>query len=91
MTIIYKYVMESSEMVLELPLNSKILTAQMQDNEICIWILRYVNEPKTEKIKIVALNTGRETNYAFMELNYINTCTSSNGIVWHVFQVYGEN
>lgn len=83
--IVYKYPLTQPHTGLELPFGAQILTAQMQGNQIVIWALLSEREVRTVRRLIFAVNTGDP--FDLSSLNHIATVTSSNGIVWHVFEV----
>ena len=86
MKIIYKYPIKITDyQVIEMPINSNILTVQMQKETPCIWaIVDPDNKPELRHIRIVG--TGHPINNTM--INYIGTFQMASGIlVWHVFEI----
>jgi len=84
---IYKYKLTRSQMALPIGPSAKVLTAGLQDDEIVIWAIVDPWEKHDEHTggrQFVVVNTGGD---AHDDYRYINTLTTSNGIVWHVFEV----
>lgn len=76
---IWKYKLTSP---IEMPLDAKILTIQMQGNEPHIWAL--VNpKNETETRKFVIIGTGH--NFDDNTFKYVNTY-QEGPFVWHVFE-----
>ena len=82
--VVYKYELEPVT-ALELPIHAHVLTAQMQNDRLVVWVLINEQQPIKESRYFVALNTGAPIEWTG-RLRYINTATSTNGIVWHVFE-----
>lgn len=83
---IYKYPLSSSHTRLELPWDTEVLTAQMQRDRLVLWAKINPIEVRMVKRVFVVINTGHEFEDVGA-LKYLSTATSSNGIVWHVFEV----
>jgi hypothetical protein len=64
----------------------EILTVQIQNDEITMWVL--VNpEKNTEERYFEVFGTGHSIYYDMgIDRKYINTCQDSLGLVWHVFE-----
>lgn len=92
MKIIYKYTLGTPfhNLVkdLSIPKGAKILNAQMQGNELCIWfVLNNKNSLKERTFHIYG--TGFELeNYDKKHYEYISTVQTAHGLVWHLFEVY---
>lgn len=86
---IWKYpLVEGDEQIIEMPLDAKILTVQMQDDVPCLWVAVIpTNAMVKRKIRIVG------TGHTLLTINgYIGTIQEHGGLlVWHVFdegQIY---
>ena len=84
---IYKYPLEITDtQFVELPLGAKILTAQMQGNQLCLWAI--VNTlpgavKKNRRIEIIGTGNPMPTG----ELEYISTFqVYGGGLIFHVFE-----
>lgn len=84
---IWKYILAAnSNMIVEMPKEAEILTAQEQFGEICIWALVNPILPK-EKREFVVYGTGHKIIYEREELDYIGTVQLYKGsLVLHVFE-----
>lgn len=84
---IWKYILAAnSNMIVEMPKEAEILTAQEQFGEICIWALVNPILPK-EKREFVVYGTGHKIIYERKELDYIGTIQLYKGsLVLHVFE-----
>ena len=89
MKTIYKYPLEITDtQFVELPLGAEILTAQMQGNQLCLWVL--VNPSpdvfkKNRRIEIIG--TGNPVPVG--DLKYISTFQQmlvGGGLVFHIFE-----
>ena len=83
---IYKYTISPNNPYLEAPIE-RILTAQCQDDKICIWA-----EVNTEKLNryfyICALGTGwpLDNMKHFDKMTYLSTVQQFDGqLVWHIY------
>lgn len=86
MKVIYKYPLSNPFTRLDLPWGAQVLTAQMQGDQIVLWALIEQDEVRMVPRSFAAVNTGASFEISD-SLKYINTVTSGNGIVWHVFEV----
>lgn len=86
MQIVYKYLANIGEKtLLVLPIGSKILTVQKQNENICFWVLQSPNHVPTEVRSILKVGTGHsfdDTN----QYEYIGT-VQDGVLVWHYFEV----
>jgi hypothetical protein len=85
---IWKYTLEMLDrQALRLPKNSRILTAQMQEDfygRIQLWALVDASELEGELVDIYIIGTGNPFEPDPEELKYINT-VQVGSLVWHVF------
>lgn len=84
--IIHKYKVPSPICTMDLPAKGRFLSVGMQGDEIVLWYLD--GEFGTLKSQILCFNTGQALPDDVMSYVYLGTVTSSNGIVWHVFEGY---
>jgi hypothetical protein len=82
----YNFMLEphGTELFLDLPKGASILTAQMQDNSAVMWALVDTEMVMTKRT-FVAYWTGAEMHDHHH--CYINTVVTSNGLVYHLFEV----
>ena len=82
-TTIHKFLL-SPDNTIELPENAKALSAQMQGNDLALWVLL---NPRMERVKrrFVVVPTG--TPLQFIAPRHIDTVQMTNGFVFHVFEV----
>ena len=82
---IYKYKLKNEwDQNIEMLKGSKILTAQLQGDEICIWAMVDENNSNVnEKRNIVIIPTGTQIKYG--DLKYIAT-VQQTVFVWHIFE-----
>ena len=84
---IYKYTLliTKDETVLDLPLNSEILSVKEQFGDICIWVKVDLGESTIESRKFVIYGTGHKIDKD--NLKFIDTVVLFNGsFVLHVFE-----
>ena len=84
---IYKYTLliTKDETVLDLPLNSEILSVKEQFGDICIWVKVDLGESTLESRKFVIYGTGHKIDKD--NLKFIDTVLLFNGsFVLHVFE-----
>lgn len=87
---IYKYELifkELDSVTKELPINSEILSAQLQNEVITIWVLLNPNEKETKMHFFELFGTGHEIgcNIAISR-KFLNTLQFANGLVFHLFE-----
>ncbi len=81
---IYKYVLEiTDEQVITMPAPLKILSAQIQDDQLCLWALVTPNAPM-ENLPVAIVGTGHPFDYIWEKWEYLNT-VQDGPLVWHVF------
>ena len=84
---IYKYTLltTTDETILDLPLNSEILSVKEQFGGICIWVKVDLGESTLESRKFVIYGTGHKIDKD--NLKFIDTVLLFNGgLVLHVFE-----
>lgn len=83
---IYKYtLLTTDETILDLPLNSEILSVKEQLGDICIWVKVDLGESTLESRKFVIYGTGHKIDKD--NLKFIDTVLLFNsGLVLHVFE-----
>lgn len=82
MAVVYKYYLLGPVTPIDLPAYPFILQAGIQGDMIVIWAL-VEPDNKPERYEFRAVNTGQPLEG--LNLRYLNTVTTSNEIVWHVF------
>jgi hypothetical protein len=87
---IWKYVLSTPPITIEIPKDSKILTVQEQFGEICLWVLVNPTAPK-EKRTFEVYGTGHAITYDMgIDRNYISTVQLIGAqLVLHVFEYTG--
>lgn len=84
MRTIHKYVLSTMTTVIEVPIESETLSIQMQNGNICVWMLVDTELPK-EKITFEVYRTGWE----IPNKGLCHSGTVQDGsMVWHVFEVF---
>lgn len=83
---IWKYTLSETISTVLIPKGSKILTVQLQFNEIAIWALINDTETEKEERKFQIIGTGHNINHG--PGDYIGTFQMNGGMyVFHVFEV----
>lgn len=88
MKTIFKYQLEITDVqTLQIPVNSTILSVQLQNDTLCMWVL--VNtENKIENVNIHIFGTGHEINPE-IPLAYISTVQLYGGkLIFHIFKEF---
>ena len=81
---IYKYNLKRSDSQdIELTKGHEVLSVQVQDSEMCMWVL-LDPEAKNEIVSIKMFGTGHEISKVD-EMSYIGT-VQKNSFVWHFFK-----
>lgn len=84
---IWKYTLQVGKNEIPMPTGAQILTAQGQDNKLCIWCI--VNELEHtdmyEVRKIIVFGTGHLLPPAVDVSDWIAT-VQAGSFVWHVFE-----
>ncbi|MCK9369278.1 hypothetical protein M0R04_05005 [Candidatus Dojkabacteria bacterium] len=82
---IYKYKLEITDnQKVTLPVDSDFLSCQMQNGELCMWVLVNPNEKETFTAEILVIGTGNPIKEDLD--NYGHMATVQDGsLVWHVF------
>ena len=88
MKTIYKYAIPIlDEFMIKLPIWSKILAFQVQDETPVIWVLTDTNYPMEER-NFSIRGTGNPIEGGSVESDiYIGTVQKKHGFVWHLFEV----
>lgn len=88
MKIIWKYNIPSvGTNYITLPVNRKILTAQMQNDALQLWVMVDDDDSHvTDEVRIYVSPTGQFVSATHDDMHYISTVQGSNGLVWHVFE-----
>lgn len=84
---IFKYPLEITDtQFVELPLGAKILTAQMQGNQLCLWaVVNTLPEAVKKNRRIEIIGTGNPMPTG--DLEYISTFQMmGGGLIFHVFE-----
>ncbi len=86
MTTIWKYHVPITDyFTLDLPIGSKLLTAQVQNGEPCLWALV---APHRESVTRRFCVAGTGTPIEGRDLTYVSTFQQSGGaLVWHLFEI----
>lgn len=86
MRTIYKYPLEIvDEQFIELPADAMILTAQNQNQVLCLWTILDTESPKVKR-KIWIIGTGNPIPEHSLPLDFIVT-VQWGMFVWHIFEV----
>lgn len=88
---IWKFKLETTgKQIVEMPIGSKILTVQTQNDAPCIWALVDPKKPK-EKRFIEVFGTGHDVHYDMgVRRTYLGTYQLHGGsLVFHVFEYTG--
>lgn len=73
--------------VITVPLGAKLLTVQMQRDQILLWALVNPDEPVVSRRTIAIVGTGHEHKAElFSKAQYIGT-VQDYGLVWHIFDI----
>lgn len=85
MKTIYKYVLDQNKMVntFSVTKNYQILTVQVQNGAVCIWILIDLSE-ETIDVKFETFGTGWPIDKELK--NYVGS-VQDGSFVWHIFEV----
>ena len=76
--------------VVWLPVGTKLIHVQMQNNKVCLWYLVDIQEKNMERREFIIHGTGHNI---FLRKNgagevYVGTAISKNdNFVWHVFEI----
>jgi len=69
---------------------AKILSAQIQENNLVVWaIVNPKNSMKTKTFYVYVSCLEKEA-YDKKHYEYISTVQTSHGLVWHLFEVYED-
>lgn len=82
---IWKYTLQPSSLILEIPEGSEILSVESQNNKICIWFLVDPSADSVER-EFIVYGTGHAISDAEHK-KYIGSAQLENGmLVFHVFE-----
>ena len=85
MKTIHKYQLDPRDLNLSLPVGAKLLAAQEQNNQICVWA-EVDTEADTELVGFEVFGTGHEMTDAPRE--YIGTAfIDGGGFVFHIYKM----
>ncbi len=88
MTTIYKYPLTPGRTVLDLPLEARPLTVQMQHGAPCMWVLLNPAQPTVQRFFDV-YGTGH--GMPAIPGDYVATFQMASGaLVWHVFEAHPQ-
>lgn len=85
---VFKYQFDiNDEIVIQMPQDAKILTAQTQNGTPCIWALVNDEKPKVD-VKFRVCGTGHDVKVDPDHLEYVGTIQMYGGkLVFHVFKI----
>lgn len=86
--LIYKFILEMQEIQnIQMPKGAKLLSAQFQGDDLCLWALCDPNQPHMHR-KIRLEGTGHEIQcLSDKEMEFIATVQDGR-FVWHIFEEY---
>lgn len=85
-TVIHKYELEVGINTFDLPSINKVLTAQMQNDKIVLWVLLDEKEKGSKPKDFIVVPTGQRMPSELMgSYVYISTVQNSVGLVYHIF------
>ena len=86
---IYKYKLLTTSTTLDLPLNGNVIKVDVQNDEVCIWVLFHEEDEKnTEPRKFQIVGTGEPFD-AEHRLMYLDS-VQQGPFVWHIFEEYDQ-
>ena len=83
--IIYKYELSLGLTSLRFPLDAEVLSAQMQDGKLCIWVKQPEPVIATRVLQqrtFLVVGTGRSLKGIFTHIDTVQ----DGSFVWHVFE-----
>ena len=94
MITVYKYPLQvADEQDVVMPLDARILKADAQGDNLCLWALVDTEQLQTEKRHIVVAGTGRSLNRLYdpnigRHYAFLGTAMMRGGeFVWHIFEL----
>lgn len=81
--IIFKYNLETGYDFLILPADYKILTTQIQNGAIKVWVQHGNKIPPIQRVRFLTIGTGNAEE-KLNDFKYINT-VQQHKLVWHIF------
>jgi len=87
MNAIWKYEVEVTDMqVVEMPDVSNIISAQVQDDKICLWVEVDTDDDVVKDVVIEVFGTGNKISDTSKERRFIDTVQFHGGeLVFHVY------
>lgn len=87
MKTIYKYVLKATDVqTIELPLESQLLSAKEQRNDIVLYALVESDEERSEEYQILAYGTGHDITTNLSDYLFLDTVLLNNGsLAFHFF------
>lgn len=70
---------------IDLPDGAELLSVGIQDGEMVVWALIQDFEAEVGTHRLIVVNTGMEVPNFPEGARFLGTVTTSNGIVWHVW------
>ena len=83
MRTIYKYELSKT---IELPINSQVLKAGMQNGGMYLWVLVDPNEKETSQRNFEILGTGHPFEFDYLTHTHIDSIFDGP-FVWHIWEV----
>jgi hypothetical protein len=83
MRVIYKYELVRT---IDLPINSQVLKAGMQNGGMYIWVLIDPTEKETYQSNFEIIGTGHNFEFDYLTHTYIDSLFDGP-FVWHIWQV----
>ena len=92
MTTIYKYELEVTDsQEISLPPSASILSAQVQQGKVCLWVRLYPAELYLADAREIRIYGTGHPIEPTLNLRFIDTVQLANGsLVFHVFEVLGR-
>jgi hypothetical protein len=89
---VYKYPLRLADaQAVQLPKGARILTAQFQGEQLCLWAMVDTDQDEMQKREIRIHGTGHPISNVDA-LRYIGTVQQFGGsLIWHVFLVMTDN
>jgi len=89
MNAIWKYEVEvTDEQNIDMPVGSNIISAQVQDDKICLWVEVDTDEKDVKDVVIEIFGTGNKISDTSKERRFIDTVQFHGGAL--VFHVYAQ-
>jgi hypothetical protein len=85
---IFKYNLKLGGNTISMPLGAQILTAQVQQGQLCIWVIVDQSESKKEDRYVQVFGTGHPLPVKADVSDWIAT-VQDGSFVWHLFEFVG--